>query len=338
MTDTAYAYLTSGISGRTLAQFGAALEEMAKYEEAGFLLKVQHEGIKFSISNAFEQAWSKLIKERYTYAGKWQSLSEAERKLEQALFHPYPHVVAGYLKKAQAATKADGAMRNDMIRLLEEMLPVAERLMALKDKIGKRNPATTKTALAAAERAAKAMTCQCCGRDILAETGTIAHHGYERPAGMGFQTASCYGAKELPFEVSRDALGRYIADLEAYVIRQDALRSRIQAESQDITFTYADRSGCTQPWQRGIEKSVLVNRATFAQVLEETREARLNATQPNPHRQEPEFDKLKAHRIAQITGDIESTERHIDAQRTRWIRWKPTHKREADAWVKLEEA
>lgn len=55
-----------------------------------------------------------------------------------------------------------------------------------------------------------AKTCQICGRPIHAATGFIAHHGYTRP-GHGWQTDSCDGAREMPFEVSRDALGRHIA-------------------------------------------------------------------------------------------------------------------------------
>lgn len=47
-------------------------------------------------------------------------------------------------------------------------------------------------------------TCQICARDIKANTGIIAHHGYQRPQFMGWQTASCDGARQLPYEVSRD--------------------------------------------------------------------------------------------------------------------------------------
>lgn len=47
--------------------------------------------------------------------------------------------------------------------------------------------------------------CQICEREIKANTGLIAHHGYQRP-GWGEQTSSCYGARNLPYEVSRDAI------------------------------------------------------------------------------------------------------------------------------------
>lgn len=63
-----------------------------------------------------------------------------------------------------------------------------------------------------AEKMKHARTCQICGRPIFAETGVIAHHGYRRPY-EGYQTKSCYGARHLPFEKSRDILGEYIGKL-----------------------------------------------------------------------------------------------------------------------------
>lgn len=48
-------------------------------------------------------------------------------------------------------------------------------------------------------------TCQICARAIKANTGVIAHHGYQRP-GYGWQTASCFGAQYKPYEESRDAI------------------------------------------------------------------------------------------------------------------------------------
>lgn len=62
------------------------------------------------------------------------------------------------------------------------------------------------------------MTCQICGRKILAKNGKIAHHGYRRP-GEGWQTASCEGARHLPLEVSNRVLDRHVNDLIANVDR-----------------------------------------------------------------------------------------------------------------------
>ena len=81
------------------------------------------------------------------------------------------------------------------------------------------------------------MHCQCCGRAILANLGTIAHHGYERP-GHGWQTSSCMGAKRLPFEVDRAALGEMIGFLRDRLARNVEHRAAIKAEKKPIVFEY----------------------------------------------------------------------------------------------------
>lgn len=58
-------------------------------------------------------------------------------------------------------------------------------------------------------------TCQICGREIKAKSGLIAHHGYRRPwHGSGCQTASCFGARRVPYEVGHDALDQLIPIIE----------------------------------------------------------------------------------------------------------------------------
>jgi hypothetical protein len=71
---------------------------------------------------------------------------------------------------------------------------------------------TIETRAVEADDSSERMTCQCCGRKYLARTGTMAHHGYTRQG--GWQTASCSGAKQLPFEKDHAALDRMIVNLE----------------------------------------------------------------------------------------------------------------------------
>lgn len=59
-------------------------------------------------------------------------------------------------------------------------------------------------------------TCQICARDIKANTGVIAHHGYTRP-GWGEQTGSCMGARHLPYEQSRDLIPGAIANYKVWL-------------------------------------------------------------------------------------------------------------------------
>jgi len=81
----------------------------------------------------------------------------------------------------------------------------------------------------------RAMTCQCCGRQIFAQTGTIAHHGYERP-GYGWQTASCMGAKYLPFEVDRARLADLIVSLQQMIDDTKESIKSVKAEKVKLPF------------------------------------------------------------------------------------------------------
>lgn len=89
---------------------------------------------------------------------------------------------------------------------------------------------------AIAKAAEKAMHCQICARPIFAELGTIAHHGYERP-GTGWQTASCYGAKRLPYEASRDAIEELIPGMVKRIASMEQARRDVLAEREPVTRT-----------------------------------------------------------------------------------------------------
>lgn len=59
-------------------------------------------------------------------------------------------------------------------------------------------------------------TCQICERLIRAKAGILAHHGYKRP-GDGWQTESCMGARNLPYEVSCDMLPPAILAIKRWI-------------------------------------------------------------------------------------------------------------------------
>src|SRR4051812_8673701 len=124
------------------------------------------------------------------------------------------HSVPSVIKRASKA-----GLREYVAFIRTELLPVYDVLQAAKPLIVKRGDMPKVRTERQIVDDAKRMTCQCCGRRIFAETGTIAHHGYQRP-GEGWQTSSCYGAKELPFEVSRDRLGQMIKDLRTGLANQ----------------------------------------------------------------------------------------------------------------------
>ena len=66
-------------------------------------------------------------------------------------------------------------------------------------------------------------TCQICEREVKQPHGLTSHHGYSRP-GYGWQTASCPGARELPYEESCDLIPPVIKSIGNY---RDGLQENI---------------------------------------------------------------------------------------------------------------
>jgi hypothetical protein len=326
----AFPILTTALSPQGLESFGKAMAALARLESEPVILQVEHKDLRGAFNNSFNGAWKAVVREPFCNAGRWQVLNEHERKLEGSILYPECHTIAGQLKRVEGAVKADGAMREAMLGLLQEIAPLAARINALKDKVGKRAPKPSKTSIARAERDAKAMHCQCCGEAILAETGVIAHHGYRRPLGMGYQTQSCFGARALPFEVSRHDLGRYIEALHGHVQRTQDHLAQVRAESVAVTWTYTDRSNCTQSWHRGVEKKASVTRDTLAAEIETARSLGYFS---HAHIVEPTFDRLKEATERNLLADIGATKQEIQIQQARYDGWTQTHKRDGDRWV-----
>lgn len=65
--------------------------------------------------------------------------------------------------------------------------------------------------------------CQICARLIKITRGVVAHHGYQRP-GDGAIYNTCYGARQLPYDQSRDAIPTVIGKIDVTLkARKDLL-------------------------------------------------------------------------------------------------------------------
>ena len=330
MTPTDFPTIFANISDRYAQNLEQALREVDGYKAEGVLIKAEFEVVKSYISSAVDAAWKKVIGDGYRWGGKQAQLSEKEHDLAWRLGHPYPHLIPGYLKRAKAF-KGESAMRDAMVALLEEMLPLSLALDSLKPLIGKRAPKVTKTSLERAERDAKAMTCQCCARKILAETGAIAHHGYERP-GSGWQTASCQGAKELPLEVSREALGRMLTSFKAVLAASVSARAKTEAETTPLSYRWLDQTQKVNRWDKAIERFITVTRETFdaeyAQIKDKCA----------PTHVQPTFDQVKARALYALDQDISMWKSEIAYHQPRYDDWVQTHDRVDGAWVSVKAA
>ena len=194
------------------------------------------------------------------------------------------------------------------------------------------------------KKQATAKTCQCCARQIFAEVGTIAHHGYERP-GHGYQTASCMGAKFLPFEASRDRLGEMIVMLKDMKARYVEVRAEAAAEKFPIRKTYVNYNAprVMEHGTWGDKKHPTVEleftRENFATLVEQ------NTGDHGSHKlwtayeatsvKKGGFNKLKTDDLATRDRQIKGVTEHIAECEKRYAGWKQTHRWTNDGWVTI---
>jgi len=187
---------------------------------------------------------------------------------------------------------------------------IIERLVALRDAmkvaalIAKPKSATARKNEA---KLALAKTCQICGRPIFAETGVIAHHGYTRP-GHGYQTGSCIGARELPFEVSRDRLGSHLISIAALIERFVEARGQTAREECPVHAEYA-RS-------RNETATLSITRETYATV-------RSDFPQFFQRRSLYTFDAVLEAELHRQDGAIKNEQDYLKHQQRRFDAWTP---------------
>lgn len=163
-------------------------------------------------------------------------------------------------------------------------------------------------------------TCQCCARLIRSNQGHIAHHGYQRP-GDGYQTASCSGAKEVPFEVGRDTLGRVIVVMRDRLARLQAARAAAEREEFPVTFYYRKHLG----YGHTASHSVDITREDFDMVREAYRNQLSHGS----------FDELKARDLWARDRDIGHLVERIQYQQERYDSWQQTERWDGAVWVRV---
>lgn len=187
-----------------------------------------------------------------------------------------------------------------------------------------------KAANAAAREARNnaAMTCQVCARKILANTGVIAHHGYQRPY-EGWQTSSCMGARHLPFETDRAILGRYIETITGLRNRLEESKRKVIAEECEVSFSYTDYS--KRRFGGKPEKvTVRVTRNTFEAVRAEHKNGFDRSSVYS-------FDTLKKWSVDELTTRINFLNSDIRESQARFDGWKKTHEWKEPNWEKTND-
>jgi hypothetical protein len=152
-------------------------------------------------------------------------------------------------------------------------------------------------------------TCQICGRQIKANTGLIAHHGYQRP-GQGWQTASCFGARWRPYEVACDALPPAITSISDYIaMREKAFAELIASPPEVLTFEKG-----TWNWKRGAHDKETVTVTRPEGFTDATRD---DFDRHMPHTYGGEYRAKRAG----IEHDIKSSQHTLAELRKRLKNW-----------------
>jgi hypothetical protein len=209
-------------------------------------------------------------------------------------------------------------LRDKHLPLLREHEKAVQQLLdlLLDIKAAPINKAPAQPTKQQLEDAAK-MTCQCCGRPICANTGVVAHHGYQRP-GWGWQTASCEGARELPFEASRDALGRYIERLWALIKSLDDALHNVNQPGAALTVAITDYD--THVTYGRTRKLVLITATaeTFEAKCAEYPKSIISCGLPT-------WERFKVRAQHELQQRLDSVARELQAQQPRYDGWKRTH-------------
>ncbi|WP_146039618.1 MULTISPECIES: hypothetical protein [unclassified Variovorax] len=198
------------------------MKTIAAAVEAGEIRNAVLQEAKSVLSNAVSEAWSRSVADRHFSGEVWRngSMSEELQDLYYKVNVYGLHDVHAAAKRV-AATKVEGPAVDAMRAVLQELLPLAQAVTGLKDKIVKGRAPTPPRAPANPDQLR--MSCGCCQRPIAVmggePTGRMAHHGYTRP-GHGWQTASCPGTKFMPLETTDDG-PRYMLSMRVDQLRRE---------------------------------------------------------------------------------------------------------------------
>lgn len=168
--------------------------------------------------------------------------------------------------------------------------------------------------------------CQCCGRAILANTGVIAHHGYQRPSGWQQQVGSCMGSRHLPFEASRDRLAYLIKIIERELTTALDREQEIANETAPLQFHYREHRRVHGPIE--LHRYVETTREDFDAVREAYKVEMLR-------RSIHTFNDLKNSVASDIAYRIKKIRTELEAQQKRFEGWTQLEEWTGSAWQKL---
>ena len=329
-----FAKIIPHLSERRSGMFERSVAELQAAVEAGMVPNKMFVDAKDIVNRAIDEAAESFLKsgphvegrngEPHPQSDWWLSAYDADAFVSGA------HNLPSALKRAQKH-----AGLSAYAEFISALLPLREMLESAKPLIKKKGELPKVKSAKQIAQEAQSMHCQCCQRAILANMGKIAHHGYERP-GHGWQSPSCMGAKRLPFEADRKALGEMIGFLRARLEGAEKHRAAIKAEKSPIVFDYErqligpqrhQQFGYWVKWPM-VKLSFDVSRESF------------DAFKAGPGRDScygiHDFDAYKERHVGGLSASIKNLRQHIAEEQKRYDGWKQSHEWKGGKWVALK--
>lgn len=117
------------------AEFVSAVALVEQHLAAQAIPNPVFQEIKNTINRALETAWD-VIRERHIYSGRYRDLPDGVNAYFHTLSTPALHIIPGLLKRADKPIAHP--LRDEVVALVRELLPLAEAFTKLKDLIVKR--------------------------------------------------------------------------------------------------------------------------------------------------------------------------------------------------------
>lgn len=182
--------------------------------EAGVIYNTEFQTVKSDVNRTLERMWSERVDQ--VYLGVDYDSRDAEFGEARALYGmdccPSIHTFENRVRKvAKIAAKCDHALVADAAALLEEVRPVVEKMVALKEMIVKGRRPSANPRKTPERTLDNTGTCAICGKNVKLKDGKIVAHGYT--VRYGFFQGGCFGIGYAPIETSAEGAEAYLAAL-----------------------------------------------------------------------------------------------------------------------------
>lgn len=134
--DDRFPIIRAALSGKRLQNFNDAVKTIETAMADGKIANPTFLDVKQTITRAMEAAWIYAVSQPYFY-GKIDQQPADVQALSWDLMYPMPHNIPSFRKKI-AKSRAKGEAVDAMNRVLDEIEPLAEMIIGLKDKVVKR--------------------------------------------------------------------------------------------------------------------------------------------------------------------------------------------------------